>query len=109
MKNEKIQLRLLPQPVDRYVPSKAERADGAIFFFTFGTNPEVMLLIESDGKQWSYASGRLTGAEEVVLAIDETIAWQGEPLHNVPESPHTGSVVPIEIPGISADGREVEE
>ncbi|HWB07862.1 MAG TPA: hypothetical protein VG826_01370 [Pirellulales bacterium] len=108
-KNEKIELRLLPQPVDRYVPSKAERADGAIFFFTFGTNPEVMLLIESDGEQWSYAAGRMTGAEVVVLKIDEAVAWQGEPLHNVPDSPHTGFVAPIEIPGISADGREVEE
>jgi hypothetical protein len=108
-KNEKIELRLLPQPVDRYVPSKAERADGAIFFFTFGTNPEVMLLIESDDKRWSYAAGRMTGAEVVVLKIDETIAWQGEALHNVPDSPHTGFVAPIEIPGISADGREVEE
>lgn len=108
-KNEKIELRLLPQPVDRYVPSKAECADGAIFFFTFGTNPEVMLLLESDDKRWSYAAGRMTGAEVVVLKIDETIAWQGEPLHNVPDSPHTGFVAPIEIPGISADGREVEE
>jgi len=108
-KNEKIELRLLPQPVDRYVPSKSERADGAIFFFTFGTNPEVMLLIESDGKQWSYAAGRMTGAEVVVLKIDETVAWQGEPLHNAPDSPHTGFVAPIEIPGISADGREADE
>ncbi len=108
-KNEKIELRLLPQPVDRYVPSQAEHADGAIFFFTFGTNPEVMLLIESDGQQWSYAAGRLTGAEVVDLKIDETVAWQGEPLHNVPDSPHTGFVAPIEIPGISPNGREVEE
>lgn len=108
-KQEKIELRLLPQPVDRYVPSQAERADGAIFFFTFGTNPEVLLLVESDNERWSYAAGRMTGAEIVALKIDETIAWQGEPLHNVPDSPHTGFVAPIEIPGISADGREVEE
>ncbi|MGE5192197.1 MAG: hypothetical protein ACM3U2_06800 [Deltaproteobacteria bacterium] len=62
-----------------------------------------------DSKQWNYAAGRMTGAEVVALKIDETVAWQGEPLHNVPDSPHTGFVAPIEIPGISADGREVEE
>ena len=61
VKNEKCELRLLPTPVDRYSPSNADQADGAIFFFTFGTNPEVVLLIESDGKTWSYAAGRLTG------------------------------------------------
>jgi hypothetical protein len=107
--NEKCELRLLPQPVDRYVPLKDERADGAIFFFTFGTNPEVMLLIESDGKQWSYAAGRMTGAQEVVLSLDETIAWQGAPLQKGDDSPFTGSIAPVEIPGISADGREIDE
>jgi hypothetical protein len=107
--NEKCELRLLPQPVDRYVPFQAERADGAIFFFTFGTNPEVMLLIESDGKQWTYAAGRMTGAQEVVLTLDETIAWQGAPLQKGADAPFTGSIAPIDIPGISADGREIDE
>src|SRR5262245_22383728 len=107
--NEKCELRLLPQPVDRYVPSKAQRADGAIFFLTFGTNPEVMLLIESDGKQWSYAAGRMTGAQEVVVTLDETIAWEGAPLQKGDDSPFTGSIAPVEIPGIAADGREIDE
>jgi hypothetical protein len=107
--NEKCELRLLPQPVDRYVPSKAERADGAIFFFTFGTNPEVMLLIESDGKQWSYAAGRMTGAEEVMLTLDDAIAWEGAPLQKGTSSPYTGSIAPVDIPGIAADGREIDE
>jgi hypothetical protein len=107
--SEKCELRLLPQPVDRYVPSKAERADGAIFFLTFGTNPEVMLLIESDGKQWSYAAGRMTGAQEVVVTLDQAIAWEGAPLQKGNNSPFTGSIAPVHIPGISADGREIDE
>ena len=107
--NEKCELRLLPQPVDRYVPSKAQRADGAIFFLTFGTNPEVMLLIESDGKQWSYAAGRMTGAQEVVLTLDDIIAWEGAPLQQGDSSPFTGSIAPVDIPGIAADGREIDE
>jgi hypothetical protein len=68
-----------------------------------------MLLIESDGKQWNYAAGRMTGAQEVVLTLDETIAWQGAPLQKGTDSPFTGSIVLIDIPGISADGREIDE
>jgi hypothetical protein len=106
---EKCELRLLPHPVDRYEPSEADRADGAVFFFTFGTNPEVVLLIESDGQSWSYAAGRMTGAEEVVLTFDEVIAWQGSPLQQGTESPFTGHIAPIDIPGIDRDGKEISE
>jgi hypothetical protein len=109
VKKENCELRLLPQPVDRYTPSPAERADGAIFFFTFGTNPEVMLLIESDGKQWHYSAGRMTGAEEVALTFDGTVAWQGAPLEKGPSSTYTGSIAAIEIPGVTPDGREIDE
>jgi hypothetical protein len=107
--NEKCELRLLPQPVDRYVPSDADRADGAVFFFTFGTNPEVVLMIESDGQSWSYAAGRMTGAQEVVLKFDEAIAWQGLPLQKGSDSPFTGHIEAIDIPGIAPDGKELTE
>lgn len=108
-RSRKYELRLLSQPVDRYVPSNTEGADGAIFFFVFGTNPEVVLLIESDGKSWTYAAGRMTGAEEVVLTFDETTVWQGPPLKDGPTSPFIGSIAPIDIPGIAADGSEIKE
>jgi hypothetical protein len=106
---EKCELRLLPQPVDRYVPSTADRSDGAMFFFTFGTNPELVLLIESDGQNWNYAAGRMTGAEVVVLTLDNVIAWEGAPLQKGFDSPFTGSIAPIEIPGIAADGTEIQQ
>ena len=106
---ERCELRLLTQPVDRYVPSNAENADGAIFLFAFGTNPEVVLLLESDGTKWSYAAGRMTGAQSVVLTIDETIAWQGLPLQKGNDSPYVGSISAIEIPGVAPDGRELKE
>jgi hypothetical protein len=105
--NQKCELRMLSQPVDRYVPSKAPNADGAIFLFTFGTNPEVLLLMESDGTQWQYAAGRMTGAEEVVLTIDGTIEWKAAALQPGTNSPYTGSIAPIEIPGIAKDGSEL--
>jgi len=106
---ERCELRLLTQPVDRYVPSNVENADGAIFLFAFGTNPEVVLLLESDGVKWNYAAGRMTGAQSVTLTIDNAIAWQGLPLQKGNESPYTGSLAPIEIPGIGPDGSELKE
>lgn len=109
VKNERCELRLLPNPVDRYSPSKDDRADGAIFLFTFGTNPEIVLLIESDGKQWRYAAGRMTGAQVVVLTLDDTMAWEGAPCQPGRDSPFTGSITPIAIPGIAEDGTEIKE
>lgn len=106
---EKCELRLLPAPVDRYVPSKADRADGAVFFFTFGTNPEVALLIESDDKGWYYAAGRLTGAQEVVLKFDNTTVWEGTPLDKRLTSSFTGSLEFIDIPGLASDGSEISQ
>ena len=106
-KNKKCESALPPTPIDRYTPSDANRADGAIFFFMFGTNPEVVLLIESDGKEWSYAAGRMTGAEVVVLTLDEAIVWEGCPLEKGQDSAYTGSVTFLEIPGIAPDGSEI--
>lgn len=106
---ERCELRLLTQPVDRYVPSNTENADGAIFLFAFGTNPEVVLMLESDGTKWNYAAGRMTGAQSVSLTIDDVIAWQGLPLQKGNESPYTGSISPIEIPGVGSDGSELKE
>jgi hypothetical protein len=106
---QKYELRLLPQPVDRYVPSREARADGAIFFFTFGTNPEVVLLIESDGSEWTYGVGRLTGAQEVSLKLEDSIVWHGEPLESGTRSPFTGHIEPVEIPGIAENGSEIRK
>lgn len=104
---EKYELRLLPQPADRYVPSSADRADGALFFFVFGTNPEIALFIESDGKQWSYAAGRLSGAAQLEMTLDEQPAWKGSPVNYGFDQPYTFSSSDAEIPGIAADGSEI--
>ena len=42
-------LRPMPRPIDRYSDAAAGQADGAIFIFASGTNPEVMVLIEAQG------------------------------------------------------------
>jgi hypothetical protein len=106
---DRCELRLLPQPVDRYSPSSEDRADGALFLFTFGTNPEAALFIESDGKAWSYAAGRLAGATKIALTIDEKTAWEGERIRYAPNSTYTASNAPADIPGVAPDGSEIKQ
>ncbi len=59
------QLRLLPTPLYRYSAPKLGVKDGALFTYVFGTDPEVMLLIEArkegDAETWMVAFARLTG------------------------------------------------
>ncbi len=107
VRGETCALRLLPQPVDRYAPSTADRADGAIFIATFGTNPEVALFLESDGKQWSYAAGRLGGAQIIELSIDGKTAWEGPVVRYAPDSSYTASSARANIPGLAPDGSEI--
>lgn len=101
-------LRLLPQPIDRYQPG-GDETDGAIFVLAWGTNPELMLLIETDGNEWKYATGRTSGAESLELKLDDEQVWQGPPVNPGITSPYTCSIAPITIPGFDANGREIEE
>ncbi len=105
---QRCELRLLPQPIDRYMPSSVDRADGAIFIATFGTNPEAVLFIESDGKAWNYAVGRLCGARTISLSIDRKTAWEGAPVRYSVDSPYTASNADADIPGLAPDGSEIE-
>jgi hypothetical protein len=58
------ELRLLPQPIFRNLPSSDSVLDGALFTFVTGTDPELMLVIESRespaGPVWQYAAGRFS-------------------------------------------------
>jgi hypothetical protein len=59
---ESYQLRLLTQPLVRYEPEGKQVLDGALFSFSLGTDPEVILLLEAravkEGFQWHYACAR---------------------------------------------------
>jgi hypothetical protein len=63
----KTELRLMPQPLYRYPEISADKnspdkRDGAIFGYSLGTDPELLLMIESDGEQqWRMAFARLGG------------------------------------------------
>ena len=81
--NETRPLRLLPQPIYRYVSQQAELTDGAAFAWVEATDPEILLLIEAratkDGPQWHFAAAPLTNVR-VVLFHGGREVWQVETL-----------------------------
>jgi hypothetical protein len=100
-------LRLLPQPVYRYGRADGPVADGAIFAYCKGTNPEVLLLVEAvkNGKelQWSHAFARMSSRRCEVRREDKVI-WsvplvRGEP----PTDPYFNVVQPYKGPGAKGD------
>jgi hypothetical protein len=69
-----VKCRLLAQPIDRYQSTDAGIVDGALFAYANGTNPELGVLIESDGKRYSFAVLRLTSAESRVELDGKEVA-----------------------------------
>jgi hypothetical protein len=67
-------LRLLPQPLDRYTDKQQGVEDAAIFVFAFGTNPELALLLESADSGWRYAVMRMSWAELAIKFDDKEVA-----------------------------------
>ncbi|HZL87943.1 MAG TPA: hypothetical protein VFB96_06160 [Pirellulaceae bacterium] len=60
--DNKIECRLLAQPIDRYDGGQEKVLDGAIFAFANGTNPEVALLLECTEREWFFGLARLSSA-----------------------------------------------
>ena len=61
-------LRLLPHPIDRYSDPASGLADGALFIYANGTNPEVLLMVEARRQgngppKWKYAAAALSNSE----------------------------------------------
>ena len=84
------QLRILPRPIHRYSDTDSGIEDGAIFgFASFGTNPAVLLVFESQAQPssaptWHYGPATMTNAE-VSLSLDSKEVWK---------VPHTGGPAP---------------
>jgi len=74
LNNESIECRLMTQPIDRYKSEAEKIVDGAIFAFANGTNPEVGVVLESDGDRWRYGTLRLTAAELSVTLDGRQVA-----------------------------------
>jgi hypothetical protein len=74
-------LRLLTRPLARYGAKGAEAQDGGLFCFVHGTDPEVLLMLESrqdkHGPEWRYAFAPMTG-----FALNTF--WKGKPIWSKP-------------------------
>jgi hypothetical protein len=83
-KEQKEDLRLLATPVSRYQSADQAVTDGALFAFTKGTDPDVLLMIEArkgkDGVGWQYALARLNGSCGLLATLKGDSVWQAERL-----------------------------
>jgi len=83
---ESYQLRLLTQPLFRYEPEDKRVLDGAMFSFSLGTDPEVILLLEArpvkDAHQWQYALARFHYIEVKAFHKDLEV-FRAEALPNI--------------------------
>jgi len=76
------QLRLLPKPWLRYGKAGSGVEDGALFAFVLGTDPEVVLMIESrpnrsGGFRWEYGLAPMTSFEVKAM-------WKGKEVWTLP-------------------------
>ncbi|MEZ6129487.1 MAG: hypothetical protein R3C59_12460 [Planctomycetaceae bacterium] len=76
--NSRFELRLMPSPLHRYEDPDGGIADGAIFAFCHGTNPEILLFLEAfrtkDAEAWRYAFASL-GSAEMHVDLDDEEVW----------------------------------
>lgn len=70
-----IVLRLVATPLDRYEPSGNARADGTLFAFAWGVNPEAVMFLESDGQKWLYAWAPLSSAP-LKARLGNSVVWE---------------------------------
>jgi hypothetical protein len=68
-------LRLLSHPVFRHGEDAA--ADGALFAFVVGTDPELLLLVEADGPGWRYALSRIN-RDPLSVTLDGNVVQRFE-------------------------------
>ncbi len=73
------QLRLLAQPLYRYPEGTGDWSDGALFAYVQGTDPEVLLMLESRGDaqgafRWHYGLARMN-FEELHVAYEDEPVW----------------------------------
>jgi hypothetical protein len=77
-KNSRFELRLLAQPIYRYTDEASGIVDGALFAFSNGTNPEVVLVMEArkqgDEASWEYGLARM-GHAEMHVSLGSNEVW----------------------------------
>jgi hypothetical protein len=110
----KRELRLLPTPLDRYLESAPEAADGALFSLVVGNDPEVILLVEkgekpAGGPVWQFGLVLSTRSTSVAL-LDEREVWRYDSTGKNPSDPRGGylsvhgiATLPLDPPEQAAD------
>jgi hypothetical protein len=88
------ELRLLPNPVHRFSDVEQGLVDGALFVFSYGTNPEAVLMIEGRGSAkgdagWKAGFVRLTAAEVRAKLGDKTVWTERQQLQTPHDAPYT--------------------
>jgi hypothetical protein len=80
---ETYRLRLLPRPLLRYGSPDEDVLDGALFAFTYTTDPELLVMVEArktdKGRRWHYGHARMNIGELKVSYRDREI-WTAERL-----------------------------
>ena len=97
-RGDKIECRLLAQPIDRYHDGGTGIVDGAIFVFANGANPEMGLLLECSEKHWSYGVLRLTAATLTTQLDGKSFDPPSKSAGNPILAPTTGMQHEIELP-----------
>jgi len=75
------ELRQLSQPLYRYESAKGKILDGALFAFVEGTDPELILVLETatDDPKWTFAVGRMT-RWEIEVRYQEKVVGELPPI-----------------------------
>lgn len=96
------ELRLLSKPLYRYQSAESDILDGCLFAFVEGTDPELILALESaaDKPGWKFATGRLTRYQIKVQFDNELVSefpeMTGEGgLSDVYRIPEAGPLDPV--------------
>jgi hypothetical protein len=87
--------------MDKCCTPRAKRITTCPLHYRFTAIPD------SDGKAWSFATGRLVGAGKIALTLDEKAAWEGARVRYAPNSPYIASNAPADIPGVAPDGTKI--
>lgn len=91
------QLRMMPQPLFRYVSPGAGVIDGAIFSYVVATDPEALLLVEAAGTtasgKWRYAFARFHYWQLDATDASGAVVWSAEAdlsqaLHQIGDAAH---------------------
>lgn len=80
---ETYRLRLLPTPLYRYESTDSQVLDGALFAFTYTTDPELLVMVEArqadNGFRWMYGHARMNVGELRVSYRDREV-WKADRL-----------------------------